>query len=114
MPHYDFNCPECAERHEIYRQMSEAHEPSTCPDCGIEMQRIWDAESVVMTLDLRPSWSEGHTIFQLPSNCPDRHVTSQTQLDKTYVKYGIDPDTHTPFEGQANKSGAHNFKNKKT
>jgi putative FmdB family regulatory protein len=113
MPHYDFNCSNCSERHEIYRPMSEAQEPSNCPDCGATMSRIWDAESVVLTYDLSPSWSEGHTIFQLPKNCPDRVVTSQKQMDKTYLKYGLDPDTHRPIEGQENKSGAHNFKRKK-
>jgi len=112
MPNFDFGCPSCETRHEIWRTLADAKDPAHCPSCETEMARIWDADSVPIVLDLRPSWSEGHTIFQLPKNCPDRHVTSQKQMDKVYVKHGIDPDTHAPFPGQKAKSSAHNWRKK--
>jgi len=45
-------------------------------------------------------WGEGHDIFQLPENCPDRKVHSMSELKAVYKKYGINADKHTYNKGQ--------------
>jgi len=45
-------------------------------------------------------WGSGHTIFQLPADAPDRVAYSMQEMESTYRKYGIDPDTHRYKDGQ--------------
>ena len=49
-------------------------------------------------------WGDGYEIFQLPPDCPDRVVGSLTEMNSTYRKYGLNPDTHTWEEGQGVRS----------
>lgn len=43
---------------------------------------------------------QGHELFQLPEDCPDRFVKSISEMKAAYNKYGIDPDTHRFKNGQ--------------
>jgi hypothetical protein len=45
-------------------------------------------------------WGKGHDIFQLPLDCPDRVVHSQSEMKAVYKKYGLDADSHRFKPGQ--------------
>ena len=82
-----------------------------CTSCGrLQATKAYDAEGTADTEDAPKNWSDGHPIFQLPPNCPDRQASSQREMDKTYQKYGLSPDTHQPEPGRENESGAHRWK----
>lgn len=108
MPHHDYICPDCGNRDEIYVRMSdEVPASATCTRCGRdESRKTYDAEGMCRVNKLRNSWSEGHTIFQLPPNCPDRVVTSETQYHRTLAKYGMDYKTGVPETGRENECSA--------
>jgi len=110
MPNHDYICPPCSARHEVWSSLADGPpEIAECPRCSSDTYKAYDAAGTCGISPVRPGFSDGHTIFQLPANCPDRHVTSQKAMDKTYQKYGIDPDTHAPIPGKESMSGAHNF-----
>jgi len=108
MPNHDFICPDCGTRDEVYvRLRDEVPENTICSRCGGEESRkVYDAEGMCQVTPLRDNWSEGYTIFQLPANCPDRVVTSETQYHRTLAKYGMDYKTGVPMEGRENESSA--------
>ncbi len=46
MPYYDYHCETCDKAFEVFQGMSE--EPiSTCPECGAEVRRVFDASSII-------------------------------------------------------------------
>ena len=108
MPHHDYICPDCGNRDEIYvRMRDEVPASATCSRCGgDESRKVYDAEGMCRVNKLRNSWSDGHTIFQLPPNCPDRVVTSETQYHRTLAKYGMDYKTGVPETGRENECSA--------
>ena len=56
MPNYDYRCPDCGE-FEDFKPMSQSSDPSVCPSCGAESERIitgcsgWDRTSSERPLD---------------------------------------------------------------
>ena len=113
MPNYDYVCLTCSARvSETFPITEDAPEKVTCTSCDkADAVRAFDAEGVNAGVGvLRDDFSDGYTILQLPPNCPDRHVTSAKQRERAYLKNGIDPDTHKPFPGRENESGAHRWK----
>lgn len=108
MPHHDYICPDCGNRDEVYVRMSdEVPASATCSRCGRdESRKVYDAEGMCRVNKLRNDWSDGHTIFQLPPNCPDRVVTSETQYHRTLAKYGMDYKTGVPETGRENECSA--------
>lgn len=43
---YDFHCPSCKLTFEIVRKMAEAGDPTDCPDCGAQAQRVFGVPPV--------------------------------------------------------------------
>ena len=112
MPAHDYICRICSHREELTMPLSqEPPETVPCTSCGrLEAIKAYDAEGTTTTEDAPKNWSDGHTIFQLPPNCPDRQVSSQKEMDEKYQKYGISPDNHMAEPGRENESGAHRWK----
>ena len=108
MPNHDYICPDCGTRDEVFvRLRDDIPENTTCSRCGgDESRKVYDAEGTCRVNKLRSSWSDGYEIFQLPPNCPDRVVTSETQYQRTLAKYGMDYKTGVPETGRENECSA--------
>ena len=106
MATHNYTCHDCAVREEHYFSLKDGPAKELTCDCGGTMTKVYDSENICIVSKLRSSWSDGHTIFQLPANCPDRVVTSETQYHRTLAKYGMDYQTGVPKEGRENESSA--------
>jgi len=111
MPAHDYVCLTCNHREELNIPLSQAPpEKAPCSSCQHDAVKAFDAEGTTTTEDAPKNWSDGHTIFQLPPNCPDRRVSSQREMEEKYQKYGLSPDNHQPEPGREGESGAHRWK----
>ncbi len=46
MPLYEYFCPECEDRFESFRYLSERNDVVECPNCGKESERVLSAFAV--------------------------------------------------------------------
>lgn len=55
MPIYDYQCPECGEKQNLWAKIDEKH--LSCPDCGEPMRRLISASNIIC--DIEP-YLDGH------------------------------------------------------
>ncbi len=46
MPFYEYHCESCDKAFEVFQNMKDTP-LSTCPDCGAEVRRVFDASSII-------------------------------------------------------------------
>lgn len=98
---YPYLCSNCG-IFDVSKRMSESSRPEPCPSCStVVAEQHFAAKRLGGFLPQESNWIDGKVIQQLPPYHPDYHVTSKRQMEQVYKRNGLNMDTGSYVDNEA-------------